>query len=348
MQTMGMLEIELAARAQEDDEERRKKGQTHHAANPAVGAIPGRGQAKDKKGAGKGKNEGSAGDKPVCTDFMKDAGCPRGDKCAFRHPPRTGKCLRCGAIGHQLAQCRRPQRVDEAKYRWGLPVLVPTCPRKLFMLGPRLKYVDIVTDTLHASSSDLITWNTLVLLKLRWFTDIPRQWLAIATHSLEAWKARDQLSQLHNDNRRGYARVTPIALSHIGVPGSNILHADEYPTEGLGVYDDFEVCDSFSGYIWATWTTMAAQPMQIDSALQALLNPCGGPSGQSDVCYDPGVPINVNAADQPMGSNECASGVAAPFPDSVEDVSMESGVDKRSRESPDSTLRPEGKSLKTS
>ena len=142
--------------------------------------------------------------------------------------------------------------MDEAKYRWGLPVLVPTCPRKLFKLGPRLKYVDIVTDTLHASSSDLITWNTLVLLKLRWFTDIPRQWLAIATHSLEAWKARDQLSQFHSDNRRGYARVTPIALSHIGVPGSNILHADEYPTEGLGVYDDFEVCDSFSGYIWAT------------------------------------------------------------------------------------------------
>ena len=37
-----------------------------------------------------------------------------------------------------------------------------------------------------------------------------------------------------------------------------------------------------------------------------------------------------------------------PFPDSVEDVSMDSGVDKRSRESPDSTLKPEGKSLKTS
>ena len=79
--------------------------------------------------------------------------------------------------------------VDEAKYRWGLPVLVPTCPRKLFAQGPRLKYVDIVTDTLHASSSDLITWNTLVLLKLKWFNEIPRQWLAIATHSLEAWKA---------------------------------------------------------------------------------------------------------------------------------------------------------------
>ena len=47
--------------------------------------------------------------------------------------------------------------VDASKYRWGLPVLVPTCPKKMFMQGPRLKYVDIVTDTLHASSSDLIT-----------------------------------------------------------------------------------------------------------------------------------------------------------------------------------------------
>ena len=114
LQTMGMLEIELAARAQEDDEERRKRGQqTHHTANPAMGKAAGKGQSKEKKGAGKGKNEGS-GDKPVCTDYLKDAGCPRGDKCTFRHPPRTGKCLRCGAVGHQLAQCRRPQR-DQQK-----------------------------------------------------------------------------------------------------------------------------------------------------------------------------------------------------------------------------------------
>ena len=32
----------------------------------------------------------------------------------------------------------------------------------------------------------------------------------------------------------------------------------------------------------------------------------------------------------------------------MEDVSMELPADKRSRESPDSTLKPEGKSLKTS
>ena len=89
------------------------RGQTHHTANPVTGKATGKGQSKEKKGAGKGKNEGS-GDKPVCTDHLKDAGCPRGDKCTFRHPPRTGKCLRCGAIGHQLAQCRRPQR-DQQK-----------------------------------------------------------------------------------------------------------------------------------------------------------------------------------------------------------------------------------------
>ena len=33
--------------------------------------------------------------------------------------------------------------------------------QKLFAQSPRQKYVDIVTDTIHASSSDLITWNTL-------------------------------------------------------------------------------------------------------------------------------------------------------------------------------------------
>ena len=48
---------------------------------------------------------------------------------------------------------------------WGLPLLIPTCPRKLFAQGVRLKYVDIATDTLQASSSDLITWNTLAMIK---------------------------------------------------------------------------------------------------------------------------------------------------------------------------------------
>ena len=55
MQTMRMLEIELAAWAQEDDEERRKRGKAHHAAKPAMGKSPGKGQSKEIKGARKRK-----------------------------------------------------------------------------------------------------------------------------------------------------------------------------------------------------------------------------------------------------------------------------------------------------
>ena len=47
-------------------------------------------------------------------------------------------------------------------------------------LGPRKKYVDIVTDTLHAP---LLTWNTLVMIKLGWVSCIPREWGEITTLS---------------------------------------------------------------------------------------------------------------------------------------------------------------------
>ena len=71
-------------------------------------------------------------------------------------------------------------------------------------------------------------------------------------------------------------------------------------------------------------------------------------SGQKNLKYDLGTPANRDSADQPMGSDEYACGAAAPFSDSTEDETMDSGVDKRSRESPDSTLKPEGKLPKTS
>ena len=143
--------------------------------------------------------------------------------------------------------------------------------------------------------------------------------------------------------------MTPIALSHIGIPESPTLCVDDCPKKGSGAYDDCETCDDFSGSAWATCTTMTAQPMQIDSALQALLNPSAPvSSGQKDLKYDLGTPVNVDPTDQPMGSNEYACGIAAPFTDSAEDVTMDSGVDKRSPESPDSTLKPEGKLPKTS
>ena len=49
-----------------------------------------------------------------------------------------------------------------------------------------------------------------------------------------------------------------------------------------------------------------------------------------------------------LGSYASTFPTAPPYPDSAEDVNMESSANKRLRESPDSTLKPEGKSLKTS
>ena len=151
-------------------------------------------------------------------------------------------------------------------------MIIPTCPKKLFALGPRKKYVDIVTDTLHASSSDLITWSTLVMMKRNWIESIPRAWIEIATQSLEDWRARDEKSPFLPDNRRGCARVTPVALSRVGVPDTALLTLDEYPLHGLGLYDDLETCEQYSVYVWSNWTTKAVQPAHLDATLQAMID----------------------------------------------------------------------------
>ena len=239
--------------------------------------------------------------------------------------------------------------IDPPGYIWGLPVLVPTCPKKLFSQGPRQKYVDIVTDTLHASSSDLITWNTLIMIKMKSISCIPRSWIEITTQSLEAWKQRDEMSPFLPDNRRGYARVTPVALSHVGVPNTGILEMDQYPLHGLGLYEDLEPWGQYSGYVWSTWTTRKAQPMHIDPALQAMIDQSPQtdpkPAGQT---YQGAAPSSSDTTTGFKGSQLPVSNDAPPFPTSEEDVTMEAPADKRSRESPDSTLKPEGKSLKTS
>ena len=67
---------------------------------------------------------------------------------------------------------------------------------------------------------------------LKWIDILPRQWLEITTQSLEAWKQRDETSPFLPDNRRGYARVTPVALSKVGVPDTKIHAMDEYPLNG--------------------------------------------------------------------------------------------------------------------
>ena len=70
---------------------------------------------------------------------------------------------------------------------------------------------------------------------MKWIDILPRQWLEITTQSLEAWKQRDEKSPFLPDNRRGYARVTPVALSKVGVPGTKIHAMDAYPLHGLGL-----------------------------------------------------------------------------------------------------------------
>ena len=79
------------------------------------------------------------------------------------------------------------------------------------------------------------------------------------------------------------------------------------------------------------WTTKEAHPVHIDPTLQAMID-------QS---------LKVHSAGF-KGSQGMGSETDPPFPSSTEDVTMEPTADKRSRESPDSTLKPEGKSLKTS
>ena len=65
--------------------------------------------------------------------------------------------MRCdpNAWGKRSSSCDF-RVTDSLEYIWGLSIIIPTCPRKLLEQGPRKKYVDIVTDTLDASSNDLI------------------------------------------------------------------------------------------------------------------------------------------------------------------------------------------------
>ena len=203
----------------------------------------------------------------------------------------------------------------------------------------RKKYVDIVTDTLHASSPDLIliTWNTLVMMKLQWIDSIPREWIEITTQSLEAWKARDEQSPFLPDNRRGYARVTPIALSKLGIPDSAVLMLSEYPLQGLGLYDDLETCEQYSGYVWSNWTTKTVQPAHIDSALQAMIDQSSrqGVNAASQPSHTSAQPTSSTTTGF-KGSYASSFPTASPYPDSSGDVNMESSAvkDQESHQTP--------------
>ena len=144
--------------------------------------------------------------------------------------------------------------------------------------------------------------------------------------------------------------MTPIALSKVEVPNSNVLPLSDYPLHGLGFYD-LETCSQYSGYVWSSWTTKMMQQVHVDPALQAMLDQ----SLQQEVPNPSQVIHTSTSASSSMtsgfrGSYATMFPSAHPYPDPIEDVkvNMESSADKRSRESPDSTLTLEGKSLKTS
>ena len=100
----------------------------------------------------------------------------------------------------------------------GLPLLIPTYPgssllRKLFAQGVRLKYVDIVIDTLHDSSNDLITQNTLAMIKHGMTESLRKEWVVVTTMSLDPWRERDLSPPFRQDSRRGCARAPPVPMS---------------------------------------------------------------------------------------------------------------------------------------
>ena len=89
--------------------------------------------------------------------------------------------------------------------------------------------------------------------------------------------------------------------------------------------------------------------MHIDPALQALIGQSAqGTPDAARQTYAGKDPATTDSTAESKGSQLPVCDFEPPFPNSVPDVCMESSVDKRSRESPDSTLKPEHKSLKTS
>ena len=116
LQFMGLIEIEMSSQAMEEDEERRRRGQGNSAVATVNATAAAVGKSGKGKGKGKGKDKGKgsdgkgAGKKTVCQDYLTDRGCPKGDQCTFQHPRKQGRCLRCGATGHDLSTCRRPSR----------------------------------------------------------------------------------------------------------------------------------------------------------------------------------------------------------------------------------------------
>ena len=130
-------------------------------------------------------------------------------------------------------------------------------------------------------------------------------------------------------NRRGYARVTPVASSRNGIPGLAVLMLHQYPRDGLGTYDDLETSSQFSGYVSSDWTTKTVQPMHIDNALKAMIDQPARSGASTEM---PSSHISAQSTSNTYAANKGSYASifssATPCPDSSEDVSMEASAGK--------------------
>ena len=77
------------------------------------------------------------------------------------------------------------------------------------MQGVRHKYVDIMTDSLHASSSDRITSNALAMLSYRMHDHLRRKWTIVAGMSMKIWERKGLAPPFRQDSRQGFACAPP-------------------------------------------------------------------------------------------------------------------------------------------
>ena len=124
---------------------------------------------------------------------------------------------------------------------------------------------------------------------------------------------RWQKPPLLSDNRRGYARVTPVALSRNGVPGLATHTIDQYPGGGLGICDDLESCSHFAGYAWSDWTTKNFQQLHIDDALKAMIDqPVRSGTGTTMALSQPNAQFDSSTSVENKGSGASAFSGAPP------------------------------------
>ena len=187
------------------------------------------------------------------------------------------------------------------------------------------------------------------MMRLKLHKFIPDTWLEIAAASFDAWDKRDQQEPFLSNNRRDYARITPVGLSSAGVPGQTLPSADQCPLLLLGFRDEQETAAQFTSYVWSSWTSKTVQPMHVDQSLQDMLNRLA--QGSASTCANQSKSsgqMSIPSVSENKGSNEPPAQSTQSKDERKGGSSKESSSDERERESPDTTSKPEGKSLKTS